>query len=106
MAGPSNGAQAGGLEREPVRTATGITAGVAAILTAFFLVARDLGVSIPGDTQAAITGALTIIVLVIANEWARRRSTPTAAPVLPAGTPVTTPAGVTATVSPTRRTDT
>lgn len=81
------------IQREPIRTATGVTVAVTAILTAFFLVARDLGVTVPGDTQAAITGAVVIIAAWAANEWARRNSTPTAAPVLPPGTKVTTPAG-------------
>jgi hypothetical protein len=93
------------IEREPVRTATGISAAVVAILTVFFLLARDMGIAIAQDTQAAITAAATIIALFLANEWARNRATPTAAPVLAAGTQVTTPSGTSAVVRKSERTD-
>lgn len=62
---------------EPVRTATGATVVVTAILTAFFLVARDLGLVVAADTQAAITGAIIVVATIVANEWARNRVTPT-----------------------------
>ncbi len=75
--------------REPVRTATGATVGVTVILTAFFFIARDLGVDFPQDTQAALTGAVVVITAFLANEWARLRSTSYASPRLEAGTDVT-----------------
>ncbi len=75
--------------REPVRTATGATVGVTVILTAFFFIARDMGVNLPQDTQAAITGAVVVITAFLANEWARRRSTPILSPRVEAGTGVT-----------------
>ncbi len=75
--------------REPVRTATGATVGVTVILTAFFFIARDVGVNLPQDTQAAITGVVLALSAVLVNEWARRRSTSYASPRLEAGTDVT-----------------
>lgn len=78
------------VQSRPIAAAGGAVIAVQAVMAAFWAVIGDAGLMpwlTPG-TQGLITFAITAIATVFGAYWAARRSTPTAAPALEAGTPI------------------
>lgn len=89
------------LGREPVAWA-GIIAAVAIAVIQTLAgqgVISDVTSGKALDAVNALSSVAVIVLPIILNYLARQKVTPTAAPVLPAGTPVTTPTGAAATVT-------
>jgi hypothetical protein len=80
------------LAREPIAAAAGVTGAVTALLAAFWAVASDENwlSSLQPNTVLLVNGAIIIVVSMLANWWARRHSTATAAPTIAQGTVVRT----------------
>lgn len=73
--------------REPVA----ISVALGGVLATAVALAALLVPGLTLELQAAIIAFGNAAILFASIMWARRRSTPTAAPVLPIGTPVSTP---------------
>lgn len=79
------------LGREPVR--------IVAVTMAVIAVIATYGLNLVPDPDKFQTALLGVLTLLASGEVSRRQVTPTAAPVLPLNTPVTTPKGDAAVVS-------
>lgn len=90
-----------GTRPEPIISANGIKEILTAVVVLVFLFSRDLGITIPQDTQLQIILVVTLLGGAVATWYARNRATPVEAPRLPEGTVVTvttdkgTPTGTT-----------